>query len=138
MLASAYTELVYMPRPVSRRGKMDVGHRAKQFAPFSALRGFEETIRKKEILYEPRKELSEEKKIELDNKLRVLSKGMKIQVDYFLESSEFPGMGKHCSVEGIIELFEPCMYLRIGDTEILVSEIIGLSGKIFEALEQPC
>lgn len=34
MLASAYAELIYMPRPVSNRRKMEVGHRAKQFAPF--------------------------------------------------------------------------------------------------------
>ena len=51
MMASAYAKLIYMPRPVSNRRKMDVGHRAKQFAPFSALRGFEESVRKKEILY---------------------------------------------------------------------------------------
>lgn len=61
MMASAYAKLIYMPRPVSNRRKMDVGHRAKQFAPFAALRGFEESVRKKEILYEPRKELSEER-----------------------------------------------------------------------------
>lgn len=31
---------------------MDIGHRAKQFAPFAALKGFEESVRKKEIIYE--------------------------------------------------------------------------------------
>ena len=112
--------------------------RAKQFAPFAALRGFEETVRKKEILYEPKKELSEEKKNELDSKLRILSKGMKVQAVYFVESSEFPGKGKHCSIEGMVEFFDPQIYLRIGDTEIPVSEITELSGNVFEALEQPC
>ena len=82
MLASAYADMVFMPRPVSNRRKMDVGHRAKQFAPFAALRGFEETVRKKEILYEPRKDLSEEKKTELDNKLRLLSKGREFRVSW--------------------------------------------------------
>ena len=138
MLASAYAELIYMPRPVSNRRKMEVGHRAKQFAPFAALRGFEETVRKKEILDEPKKELSEEKKHELDSKLRILSKGMKVQAVYFVESSEFPGKGKHCSIEGMVEFFDPQIYLRIGDTEIPVSEITELSGNVFEALEQPC
>ena len=91
MMASAYAKLIYMPRPVSNRRKMDVGHRAKQFAPFAALRGFEESVRKKEILYESRKELSEEKKQELDRKLQYLSTGMWIQATYFVESMEFPG-----------------------------------------------
>ena len=31
---------------------MDVGRRAKQFAPFAALRGLDETIRQQEIIYE--------------------------------------------------------------------------------------
>lgn len=34
---------------------MDVGRRAKQFAPFAALRGLDETIRQQEIIYEPKK-----------------------------------------------------------------------------------
>lgn len=42
---------------------MDVGRRAKQFAPFAALRGLDETIRQQEIIYEPKRDLSEEKKM---------------------------------------------------------------------------
>ena len=49
---------------------MDVGRRAKQFAPFAALRGLDETIRQQEIIYEPKRDLSEEKKNELDMKLK--------------------------------------------------------------------
>lgn len=52
---------------------MDVGRRAKQFAPFAALRGLDETIRQQEIIYEPKRDLSEEKKNELDMKLRILA-----------------------------------------------------------------
>lgn len=60
MLASAYQPYLYLPRPVSRRHPMDVGRRAKQFAPFAALRGLDETIRQQEIIYEPKRDLSEE------------------------------------------------------------------------------
>ena len=138
MVASAYAKLIYMPRPVSNRRKMDVGHRAKQFAPFAALRGFEESVRKKEILYEPRKELSEEKKQELDRKLQYLSTGMWIQATYFVESMEFQGKGKHCNIEGTVEFFDLQIHLRIGDTEIPISDITDLSGNVFEILEEPC
>lgn len=138
MMASAYAKLIYMPRPVSNRRKMDVGHRAKQFAPFAALRGFEESVRKKEILYEPRKELSEEKKQELDGKLKILSAGMSIQATYFVESLEFPGKGNYCTIEGAVEFFDPQIYLRIGDTEIPVLDITDLSGNVFEMFEEPC
>ena len=47
----------------SRRHPMDVGRRAKQFAPFAALKGFEDAVREKEIIYEPRRILSEERKM---------------------------------------------------------------------------
>ena len=83
MLASSYKQYMYLSRPVSRRHPMDVGHRAKQFAPFAALRGLEETLQKQEIIYEFQKDLSEEKKNELDMKLRILEYGMKIQVTFF-------------------------------------------------------
>ena len=68
---------------------MDVGRRAKQFAPFAALRGLDETIRQQEIIYEPKRDLSEEKKNELDMKLRILAYGMKIQATYFQKSWKF-------------------------------------------------
>ena len=138
MMASAYAKLIYMPRPVSNRRKMDVGHRAKQFAPFAALRGFEESVRKKEILYESRKDLSEEKKQELDRKLQYLSTGMWIQATYFVESMEFPGKRKLCTIEGTVEFFDLQIHLRIGDTEIPISDITDLSGNVFEILEEPC
>lgn len=83
MLAKAYQKYLYVPRPVSKRYPMDVQHRAKQFVPFAALRGFEEIVRKQVIFYEQRKELSEEQKCDLDRKLQRISCGMKIQATYF-------------------------------------------------------
>ena len=74
---------------------MDVGRRAKQFAPFAALRGLDETIRQQEIIYEPKRDLSEEKKNELDMKLRILAYGMKIQATYFQKSWKNPLIGQY-------------------------------------------
>lgn len=135
MLASVYAELINLPRPVSRRQRMDVQHRAKQFAPFAALREFEETVRKKEIVYETRKELSEEKKRELDIKLGILSCGMRIQVTFFAESPEMPGKGQYHTIKGDIDFFDPLSCLRIKDTEIRIADITDLSGDIFEIIE---
>lgn len=46
-----YREYIHMQRPVSRRTPMAPERRAKQFAPFAALRGFDETIRKEEVMH---------------------------------------------------------------------------------------
>lgn len=117
---------------------MDVSRRAKQFAPFAALRGLEETIRRQEIIYEPRKVLSEEQKRELDMKLRMLSYGMKIRATYFAENGLSKNLGQYRTLTGRIEFFDPKIYLRIDDTEIPISDICDLSGDVFEVLETPC
>jgi len=51
---------------------MDSARRAKIFAPFDALAGFSDAIASKEILYEFRRELSEEDREELDRRLGIL------------------------------------------------------------------
>ena len=40
-----YNDILHKSRPVSRRHPMLISHRAKQFAPFAALKGYEEAIR---------------------------------------------------------------------------------------------
>ena len=54
---------------------MDVGRRAKIFSPFDALKGFNEAIASKDILYRDRIELNEADQNELDHRLQIL-KGM--------------------------------------------------------------
>ncbi|WP_270437935.1 hypothetical protein [Blautia massiliensis (ex Durand et al. 2017)] len=138
MLASAYQPYLYLPRPVSRRHPMDVGRRAKQFAPFAALRGLDETIRQQEIIYEPKRDLSEEKKNELDMKLRILTYGMKIQATYFQKFWKDPSVGQYHTLSGTIEFFDPSVHLRIDDTEIQIQDICDLTGDVFETIEISC
>ena len=128
MLAKAYQKYLYIPRPVSKRYPMDVQHRAKQFAPFAALRGFEEIVRKQEILYEQRKVLSEEQKCGLDRKLQMVSVGMQIQATYFKESREMKPAGQYHTICGTVEFFDPSIHLRIDDTIILIPDLCELSG----------
>ena len=138
VLASVYQPYLYLPRPVSRRHPMDIGRRAKQFAPFAALRGLDETIRQQEIIYEPKRDLSEEKKNELDMKLRILAYGMKIQATYFQKSWKNPLIGQYHTLSGTVEFFDPSVHLRIDDTEIQIQDICDLTGDVFETIEISC
>lgn len=52
--------------------RMSCARRAKLFAPFDALAGFDERIAGKEVLYEERKTLSDSEQENLDEKLSVL------------------------------------------------------------------
>ena len=71
--------------------------RAKQFAPFSALKGLEEALAEKEREYEPQAELSDDAAEELDRCLRELQKGTGVTGKYFRGGGEetrrcsFPG-----------------------------------------------
>ena len=55
-----------------RHPSMDVIRRAKIFSPFDALKGFNEAIASKDVLYRERVELSDEDRTELDRRLRIL------------------------------------------------------------------
>ena len=55
-----------------RHPMMDVGHRAKIFAPFDALKGFSEAIASKDVQYEYRIELMPEDAAELSRRLNIL------------------------------------------------------------------
>ena len=55
-----------------RHPRMNTGHRAKIFAPFDALKGFNEAVSAKEVLYENRIALSPEDAAELDRRLTIL------------------------------------------------------------------
>ena len=56
-----------------RHPPMNPGRRAKIFAPFDALAGFDDAVASKEVLYEPKRHLSESEKERLDKRLRLLA-----------------------------------------------------------------
>ena len=64
-----------VPMPASRR--------AKQFMPFDALRGLKEAIAAKEKRLEPRRELSEYMKEQINKSLSELHKGQQVTVVYY-------------------------------------------------------
>lgn len=74
-----YGDIIMLGRPVHngdlfsrRHPKMTPEHRAKIFAPFAALVGFDEHIRSKEIQYVNKHELDADEEWELNRKLNVL------------------------------------------------------------------
>lgn len=105
--AEKYKDIIHLSRPASKRPKMDHVQRAKIFAPYDALRGFDEAIeatddKEKEIV---REELSDEQKEILSDKLLQVRKGMQISVEYFSSSAD--GKGKYISVSGTVTRIDP-------------------------------
>lgn len=105
--ARKYADIIHLERPVSKRPKMDLTHRAKIFSPYDALRGFDEAIddtagqsnRVQKVI------LSEEETSALSGKLLKVKKGMKLSAKYFAADSD--GLGNYRTAEGIVSRIDP-------------------------------
>lgn len=75
--------------------KMAREDRAKQFMPFSALKGYEEALKKQEKVRVSKRELSEEYAENLDRKLRVVRQGDMVAVTYYYQ-------GEYRNITGLV------------------------------------
>ena len=67
------------------RTPMPIKMRAKQFAMFDALKGLTEAIAEKERQYDPRRDLSEDRKAEINGKLSTIEKGDLVTAVYYCQ-----------------------------------------------------
>ena len=72
-----------------------VSDRARQFMPFSALKGFHKLILEKERVIVSKKELSEDETEEISRKLSRMEKGMMAEITYFCS-------GEYVKLEGVV------------------------------------
>ncbi len=83
------------------RQKMSRADRAKQFMPFSALKGYEEAVKESERRKAEKIILAEDMKAELDFKLRGLKRGDKITLIYFDRGEYRKITGRFIKADGI-------------------------------------
>ncbi|MCR4610360.1 MAG: YolD-like family protein [Lachnospiraceae bacterium] len=91
--------------------------RAKQFAPFAALKGFEEGIKWQEKVYVEKRELSEESLENLDNTFKRISKNDIITVVYY-------NKGEYLKVTGMVAKIElTSRIIQVVNTRINLDDI---------------
>lgn len=99
------------------RPKMSMSNRAKQFAPFDALKGFQEALRKKEKMPVPKKELADEKAEEINEKLKQLTIGKLITVVYYND-------GEYIQLTGtVVKIEKNKRYLQMAEIIIPIDDI---------------
>ena len=92
-------------------------HRAKQFMPFAALKGYEEALREREKIIVEKVELSEEKLEELDRTLMQIQRNDMVRVVYFCQDA-------YLQVEGMVSRIDrDARILQVVQTKILFSDI---------------
>lgn len=77
--------------------------RARQFLPFAALEGFEEEIKKKEILIEEKKELSDERKQEISKILNRIEEGTIIRIKHYSNNKYVKTVEKVKKIDAVKE-----------------------------------
>ena len=103
------------PRP-----KMTVADRAKQFAPFSALRGLPEELARKEQICQPRKILSCDMAEQLNRMLQTVQPGHMVTVVYYNEGQYRQKKGMVARVDCRLRL------LRVVEEEIPFDDLFEI------------
>lgn len=102
---------------------MPVSERAKQFAPFAALRGFDAALREKEKIVVEKISVSEDAAEELDRKLRALRNGSLVTATYYCSGEYLRRTGMVTRIDLITRT------LKIVDTAIPFDDLLELSAE---------
>ena len=131
-----YDEIINLSRPKSKHPQMTLEQRSAQFAPFSALTGYEGQIKETARLTDKRLELDEEAKSILDTKIQIIKEKIaqqpQIEITYFVPDNKKDG-GRYETVNSIIRKIDE-YYNKIimnNGISIDIGEIIDIQGDIF-------
>ena len=125
---SRYDDIINLPHHVSpTRQRMSMHDRAAQFAPFSALVGYDDAVAETARLTENRPELDEQEQKELDTRLRYLADHIKerpnVHIRYFMPDMRKNG-GASVEYNGIVhKIANGFIYTANGGT-ICLKDII--------------
>ena len=130
---NCYDDIIHLPHHVSTaHPPMERTDRAAQFSPFAALTGYEESIEETGRLTEARRELEEDAKAALDEKLQSIQERIadypKAAITYFLPDHKKEG-GAYVTVEDYIkkiDRYRNVLHMQDG-TQIPVQEIISIT-----------
>ena len=113
---TAYQDILYCSRPVSRHPKMSIKNRAKLFTPFYALRGFDIEIltQEQDRLLVPQISLASDREEEIYRVLNGLHQGDWATVTYFVPVKHIAQqlLGEYTVVSGEVK--------RVDDVEQLL------------------
>lgn len=127
-----YDDMLELPHHVSQvHPRMEPLKRAAQFAPFSALTGYEDAITEAQRLTECRVELDEDSRELLDEKIRMVMEQEKtmleVSVTYFVPDEKKEG-GAYATVSGRIrkiDSYERRIFMSDG-TVIPIDEVLDI------------
>lgn len=128
-----YEDIIHLPHHISaNRSRMSVSDRAAQFSPFAALTGHNEAVMETQRLTEEKRELDENQKVIINEKLQMVAEKISehpdIIITYFEPDSKKSGGAcrQLCGKVKKIDEIENCIWMMDG-TRILMNDIYDIS-----------
>jgi len=146
-VTNKYDDIIHMEYPLKssdriKHPRMTIENRAKIFAPFAALKGYEEAIAAKQKIVVARIELSEESKEFLDLQLgkmeQLLSKGQHpiITVVYFQKDKDsLDDKGEYIRFTGMVSKLDlTSRMIQIVEKRLPLDEIYKIEGEDLDTI----
>jgi len=133
-----YSDIFNMPRHVSHAyPRMAMEERAAQFGAFEALTGFDDDIEEEARATDEMRELSEDMKAELDERLRILNSCADahppVKITYFVSDEKKSGGVYLCATGRFNRTDEYARQVIINErTNIAIDAIVDVRSPIFE------
>ncbi len=132
-----YDDIIHLPRHVSKRHpQMSLYNRAAQFAPFSALTGYGDTIAETARQTNPKIEMMEDDRQLMDRKLSILTTCLEeeptITITYFQPDGRKDG-GQYLTITSVVKAIRTNerIIMMKDRTKISIDAIVGLEGEMF-------
>ena len=126
---NAYSDIFYKKRARSTRPMMSRGDRAKIFAPFAALRGFEESAHAREKTLTLRPSVAEDRAEQLDRRIRALRRGDAVTLTVFEPVAQTPRgvLGQLRTVAGTLLIVDPVnLNLLLTTAKVPISQVLDV------------
>lgn len=139
-MTGPYDDIINLPHPTStRHPRMVAIDRAAQFSPFAALSGHEAAVKETARLTDQRVELTEEKKTELDMKLRLIDEHLaehpEVSITYFQADTKKDGGAYRTTTNAIKKIDDFLRVVILTDGEqISVDDIYEINSELLSSL----
>lgn len=141
MTKNNYEDIIDMPHHTSsKHPRMTIEARSAQFAPFSALTGYNEAVKETARVTEEKIEIDDGLKIIINNKLQIINNNIKdnpkVSITYFIKDKNKEG-GEYITIRGTIKKLDSIKELVILEdkTIIPIKDIINITSSLFSSLE---
>lgn len=125
-----YQDIINLPHyEPKKHPRMSIEARSAQFAPFSALTGYDDVVKETGRLTQRKLELSEEQKINISLKLQeALDNKKEVLIKYFIKDIKKQG-GKYSEKTGVIKKYDQIkqMIIFYDKTQIEINNVVEIS-----------